>query len=337
MIIDIEKFIIEEQPYWDELETMLKKVEGRQAARLDLDEVKRFHWLYQRTSADLGKITTLSSEPTVKAALEALVARAYAEIHQTPSNAHRFHPLRWFFVTFPQTFRRHVRAFGLSCAIMFLGSLFGAFAIAIDNDSKAVLMPFAHLQGHPSERVAEEEARRHDHMQGGKASFSATLMTHNTRVSILTLALGMFWGVGTFIMLFYNGAILGAVCADYIMAGEARFLAGWLLPHGAIEIPAILIAGQAGLVLAYALMGWKSRASLGMRMRTASKDLITFVFALALMLIWAGIIESFLSQYHEPVFKYEYKIAFGLAELTLLFTFLFFSGRKIQFQRRAAS
>ena len=46
-------------------------------------------------------------------------------------------------------------------------------------------------------------------------------------------------------------AILGAVAVDYVADGQTRFLLGWLLPHGAIEIPAILIAGQAGLVLAF--------------------------------------------------------------------------------------
>ena len=46
-------------------------------------------------------------------------------------------------------------------------------------------------------------------------------MTHNTKVAILTLALGLTWGVGTLIMLFYNGVILGAVAVDYVMAGEA--------------------------------------------------------------------------------------------------------------------
>jgi len=37
---------------------------------------------------------------------------------------------------------------------------------------------------------------------------------------------------------------------DYIRAGQTKFLVGWLLPHGSFEIPAILIAGQAGLILA---------------------------------------------------------------------------------------
>ena len=53
-------------------------------------------------------------------------------------------------------------------------------------------------------------------------------------------------------MLFYNGVILGAVAVDYVRAGETKFLLGWLMPHGVIEIPAILIAGQAGFMLALA-------------------------------------------------------------------------------------
>ena len=46
------------------------------------------------------------------------------------------------------------------------------------------------------------------------------------------------------------------------------------------------------------------------------------------MLVWAGFVEAFLSQYHEPVIPYEAKIAFGLVELTLLCLFLGRSGRK---------
>jgi hypothetical protein len=45
------------------------------------------------------------------------------------------------------------------------------------------------------------------------------------------------------------------------------------------------------------------------------------------MLIWAAIIESFLSQYHQPVVPYAAKICFGLIELLVLIAFLAFSGR----------
>jgi len=45
------------------------------------------------------------------------------------------------------------------------------------------------------------------------------------------------------------------------------------------------------------------------------------------MLIWAGFVESFFSQYHEPVLPYSLKISFGCVELVLLTCFLAFSGR----------
>src|SRR5262249_10292527 len=198
---------------------------------------------------DLARISTFSSEPETRRYLENLVARAYGEIHETRDKRRKLFPLQWFLVIWPQTFRRHVRAFQLSLAITVAGCLFGGLAIEFDPDSKPVLMPFSHLMQDPAKRVAEEENATEDRLNGHKTSFSAELMTHNTKVSIFTMALGMTWGVGTIIMLFYNGVILGAVAVDYIHAGETKFLLGWLMPHGVIEIPAILIAGQAGLLL----------------------------------------------------------------------------------------
>jgi uncharacterized membrane protein SpoIIM required for sporulation len=101
---------------------------------------------------------------------------------------------------------------------MLLGSIFGAFALGIDPGAKAVIMPFGHLKGDPSERVAKEEGAEADRLEGAKTHFSSRLMTHNTKVSIFTLALGMTYGIGTLIMLFYNGVILGAVAFDYLAA-----------------------------------------------------------------------------------------------------------------------
>jgi len=200
--------------------------------------------------------------------------------------------------------------------------------LMFDPESRHVTMAFGHDLMTPEQRVRQEEQATTDRLSGAKTSFSAYLMTHNTRVSIFTMALGMTWGVGTVIMLFYNGVIMGAIGVDYIQAGQAKFLFGWLLPHGVIEIPAILIAGQAGLLLAYALIGWGRRIPLATRLREVSRDLTTLIFGVGLMLVWAGFIEAFLSQYHEPIIPYEAKIAFGLIELALLCLFLARSGRK---------
>ena len=328
MIIDLQKFIESEKDYWTELERMLDTIEDDPARTMNVEQVKRFHYLYQRTSADLAKIMTFSSEPEIHRYLESLTVRAYGNIHEIRKKAHRLSPINWFLKTFPQTFRRQRRAFYLSLIITLCGVLFGGFAISFDPDAKQVILPFEHLQGDPSERVAHEETPKDDHLQGIKMTGAAWYMTHNTKVSIFVMALGMTWGIGTILLLFYNGIIIGAVTLDYVLAHETEFLVAWLFPHGVIEIPAVLIAGQAGFVLAHALIGWGGRWSLRMRLRRVSGDLITLICGVALMLIWAGFVESFVSQYHEPVLPYSFKIVFGFIELTALTLYLSLSGRR---------
>lgn len=330
MIINLQKFITEERSYWLELEAVLDRLEKKPEYRLKLGHLERFHYLYQRASADLAKISTFSAEPNTRLYLESLVGRAFGEIHETREKPHRLRPLHWFFTTFPQTFRRHIRAFWISLTVIMVGAAFGGFTIIVDSSTKQILLPFSHLQGDPSDRVKKEEGVDTDRLKGAKTSFSSFLMTHNTKVAIFTLALGMTWGIGTLIMLFYNGVILGAVAVDYILAGETSFLLGWLLPHGAVEIPAILLAGQAGIVLAGALIGWGKPIALRMRLRQISNDLVTLIFGVALMLVWAGIIEAFFSQYHAPVMPYHIKIAFGVFELMILALFLGIAGRKTE-------
>ena len=326
MIIDLQKFITEEKPFWKELEVALDALENDPERRMDLEHAKRFHYLYQRTSADLAKIATFASDPETHRYLESLVGRAYGEVQETRDTPHRFAPLRWLRETFPRTFRRHLRAFLLSLAITLAGIAFGGAAVGLDPDAKEVLLPFPHLQGSPSERVAAEEKATRDRLKGVKMTGAAWYMTHNTKVSIFTMALGVTWGVGTVIMLFYNGAILGAVALDYVLAGQSTFLLAWLSPHGVIEIPAILLAGQTGLALAAALIGRGRRQSLRMRLREVSGDLVTLGAGVALMLVWAGFIEAFISQYHEPVLPYSFKIGFALVELFLLILYLGVSG-----------
>ena len=46
--------------------------------------------------------------------------------------------------------------------------------------------------------------------------------------------------------------------------------------------------------------------------------------ATAILLVWSGIVEAFLSQYHEPVVPYGFKIGLGLVEVALLIAWLAF-------------
>lgn len=334
MILDLARFIERERPAWEELDRRLARIESDPFARLDLDDIRRLHLLYERAAADLADVRDLATEPELRGMLESLVARAYAEIHTLRTGAVRFNPWRWFTRTFPRTFRAQARYFAAALVVMSAGALFGGGVLLADATAKRYLLPFEHLQGNPADRVAaEEKARQSGDTPAG--TFSAQLMTNNIRVSILALALGMTFGAGSLVLLFFNGVIVGAVCADYLAAGQGVFLAGWLLPHGSVEIPAVLIGGQAGLLLGRAMIGWGDRRTMKARISAVLSDLVTLVGGCAVLLVWAGIVEAFFSQVHEPVLPYALKIALGLAELAGLTLFLILAGRTPDTRREA--
>lgn len=328
MIIDLQRFLREERPYWTELEQRLDRIESEAQATLGLEQARRLHYLYERAAADLSKVSSAAADIDLRRYLEVLVSRAYGQIHEVRGRPNRFAPIRWIAVDFPRTFRKHIWAFWLSTGITIVGCMFGGGAITFDPGAKSVLMPFPHLIIDPKERVAlEEQAKEKDERADFKAIGTSFYIRNNVGVSITTLALGITWGVGTVIILFINGVMLGAVVLDYVLAGEGVFVTAWLLPHGAVEIPAILLAGQAGLMLGRGLIGWGSRVSVRGRMRELAPDLVTIIAGVALMLVWAAIVEAYLSQYHEPTIPYAVKIVFGVTELIALALYLSFSGR----------
>jgi hypothetical protein len=63
-------------------------------------------------------------------------------------------------------------------------------------------------------------------------------------------------------------------------------------------------------------------------LRAILGDLVTLIFGVAILLAWAGFVEAFLSQYHEPVIPYSVKISFGVLELVILTVFLSRSGTR---------
>ena len=57
-------------------------------------------------------------------------------------------------------------------------------------------------------------------------------------------------------------------------------------------------------------------------------DLLAIIAGAAALLVWAGMVEAFVSQYHRPVIPYGLKISFGICELAALAGFLGWAGRE---------
>ena len=79
--------------------------------------------------------------------------------------------------------------------------------------------------------------------------------------------------------------------------------------------------------MAGALIGWGERTSRTERLRAVAHDLLAIALGAAAMLVWAGIVEAFVSQYHQPLLPYSLKIAFGILEMAALTIFLWRVGR----------
>lgn len=335
MIADLKTFIERERPHWQALERELERVREHLADMTDLKYARHVLSLFQRASSDLARIQGSSAEPELKAYLENLVGTGYAEIHSASRDRRQFRLWKWLAQDFPQAFRRQVWGFYLAVAVTLTGSLLGGFLLLQSGEDRDALFPFAYLaEERPSQRVAREEKWQREALEGGrdklenrKTQFSAHLMNNNISVTLRALAFGITWGIGTLLLLFYNGIGLGSTSIDYITDGQTQFLLAWLLPHGSVEIPAIFLGGQAGLVMGRALIGWGTPDSLRTRFRKITPDLATIAGGAALILVWAGIIEAFFSQYHEPILPYWVKITFGSVQLVALAWYLFFCGR----------
>ena len=64
-----------------------------------------------------------------------------------------------------------------------------------------------------------------------------------------------------------------------------------------------------------------------LRLLVESDVRFILIGGVAAMLVWAGLVEAFVSQDHEPALSYGLKIGFGVIEMLLLGLFLWRAGR----------
>jgi uncharacterized membrane protein SpoIIM required for sporulation len=154
-------------------------------------------------------------------------------------------------------------------------------------------------------------------------TFGAFLFTHNIQVTFLAFSLCALTLIGGMTILFYNGMILGAVAGMYLLDGEALFFFAWVGPHGALELPAIVFGGAAGLRLGKALFapGIYSTAS---ALRAAFTPVWRMLVWAMTTLVFAGMIEGSFSQFSAKTVPYPFKLSFALLLFIALLAFLFY-------------
>jgi uncharacterized membrane protein SpoIIM required for sporulation len=119
-------------------------------------------------------------------------------------------------------------------------------------------------------------------------------MTNNITVGFLMFAYGITAGVGTLLMLIFNGLLMGVLAVTTARAGMALQLWSFVAAHGALELPSIFIAAGAGLEIARGLLfpGLLPRKE---SLRQAGNRGAKLLLGTIPLLVIAGVIEAFIS------------------------------------------
>ena len=147
---------------------------------------------------------------------------------------------------------------------------------------------------------------------------------NNISIAFRTFAGGILAGIGSLLILCFNGAFLGAAAGHIINAGFGGTFFPFIIGHGAFELTAIVLSAQAGMLLGYRLFVTRG-LSRSASVKLAGKTALPIIAGAALMLVLAAAIEAFWSSRHE--FSQALRYGAGAAGWLLVSLYFVLAGR----------
>ncbi len=147
---------------------------------------------------------------------------------------------------------------------------------------------------------------------------------HNVGISFQCFAAGLMLGIGSLVMVGYNGLLFGAIAGFLITRGDGERFFSFVVTHSAFELTAIALSGAAGLKLGHAVLA-PGRLTRTQALVRAARETSPVVFCFFAMLIIAAAVEAFWSSagWIAPGVKY----AVGACCWALVFAYLGLQGR----------
>jgi uncharacterized membrane protein SpoIIM required for sporulation len=312
--VDVDQFIFRHQQEWARLEALVRQSSDA-TSTADIDELVA---LYQRATLHLSQARTTYRDPALVGRLSRLVAEARAHIYGV--RVGRLSTItRFFRSTFPAaiwTCRRQMAAtavlfFGLA---LVLGVVFWRVPGRLD-----LILP----------RSAQKAYLDHDFVSYYSANhsivFFSQVTTNNIQVSVLAFVLGALGVVPGLLIVIENASELGVVGA--LFAHDGRFwntFVVYILPHGLMELTAIVISAGAGMRVGWALWSPGDRAR-STAVGDEGRRSITIIFGVALCFVVAGSIEGFVTGSALPA---ALKVAVGAAVWVAFLAYVVVFGRR---------
>jgi len=165
---------------------------------------------------------------------------------------------------------------------IFLGVSFLGYAFAALNNSGALT-------------VTRSIAQRMGPLYDSSFRNFLKIFTNNVTVAFFMMISGLFFGLGPWLIMGFNGFVVGVVVRVVQSVrgfSMERILLG-LIPHGVFEIPALALAGTAGIVWYREIVGGDGEA--GKRFQEGAVRALKLFAASVLLLLVAAFVEAYIT------------------------------------------
>lgn len=282
---------------WAELAELLDQAERGGRRRMTPQQLARLGALYRRTASHLAQARTSLRERHRAEALNRLLTRAHGQVYRPLRRA----PLRALAGLFTESLPRAVRTIGAEAGVAFLVLVLAAtlgWGLVVDDSSLYyALVPLEEARSPGADAAALRESllsgRESD--GGTRTIFAGFLWQHNTRVAVLAFGAGALGCVAAYLLVAWNGLMLGAMTAVFTEAKLGVPWFAWLAGHGVTELGAIVLAAGAGAHLGRHLL-WPGGRARAEAVRRAAVPALAVVAGVAVMLLAAALLEGFFRQ-----------------------------------------
>jgi uncharacterized membrane protein SpoIIM required for sporulation len=285
--MNLDRFVAERDPMWRELDRLTGFAKGK-PERLGPQALLRLGDLYRAAAADLAFARRRWPSDPVVPRLAQLVDRARLIVYDAPPQRGT---MRSFFA---HEYWRRVRErphLLILATVFLLGPLLlTALWSAQDPGAAANFVP----EGFQSVTEPKTPGQDLGLSRGEEALVSSQIFTNNIQVTFLAFALGALAGVGTALILGYNGVFIGAIAGLAFDAGNGAPFTELVVAHGILELSCIVVTGAAGLRIGWALVapGHKPRLE---AVTDEARRGVEIVLGTIPWLVLAGLVEGFVT------------------------------------------
>lgn len=226
---------------WNDLELMCNKLSHKGNSGVSSSELKHFLHLFRQGSHHLAYAKTHYPQSNIVPYLNTLIGKCNTHIYASPKISVSS-TIKYITRDYPKLLRSYKSYILLSFGTFFFGFILSMVLVFLDVNYASLFIEESFAKGIIENGIS---ARQWDY-----PLMSSYIMVNNITVALKSFLFGITLGLGTLYILFYNGAMLGALTALIYLYDNPIYYWSLILPHGIIELTAIFISGGAGLIIA---------------------------------------------------------------------------------------